>query len=86
MNLEPHDLEERVWQIIATLTPNPARLAARVPELELRDGAGIDSLGFVSLMFKLEEALNVNVVSGQIDFSAIRTVADVIRLAQGQNS
>jgi acyl carrier protein len=86
MNLEPHELEERVWQIIATLTPNPDLLAARAPQLELRDGAGIDSLGFVSLMFKLEEALHVNVVSAELDFSAIRTVADVIRLAQGANS
>lgn len=55
----------------------------RVAEsVNLRTGLGLDSLEMVRLMIALEERLGVELVEADMDPATLRTVRDVVTLAE----
>lgn len=55
----------------------------RVAEsVNLRTGLGLDSLEMVRLMIALEERLGVELAEADMDPAALRTVRDVVTLAE----
>lgn len=76
-------VEDQVLKAIKRALPRTSARATLTPQARLRDELGLDSLGVVSLVFELEEALGIAVPRDAFDLARLTTVADVIALARG---
>jgi acyl carrier protein len=76
-------LEVRVTRLVLEYAQaKPAGPAPLDPALTLRGDLEIDSLALVSLTIRLGEELNVDVVDSGIEFSELKTVADLNAIAR----
>ncbi len=79
-------IESMVTNLVVEYSLNvPAERPIR-PELSLRDEIGLDSFSLVSVMFRLGEELNLNLVEEStrrgIDLQTISTFGDLVRVAR----
>ena len=70
-------------QIRAALARRLKRDESRIrPHHALREDLGLDSLDMIELVFKMEEAFDVDIPNG--DLTGIRTVGDTIAYVEGR--
>lgn len=74
------DFEDKIVALIAQSVPSKYRKVKITKDTHLQKDLGIDSLGIVSLIFRLEGAFGIDVGdhAGDIDASRLRTVSDTI--------
>jgi len=69
-----------VDQLIREVLPRHLRDVILVNDLSLHGQLGIDSLGLMSLAFRLEEEFGIDLMEHADRVSAVNTVGDVVRL------
>jgi acyl carrier protein len=76
------NFEERVLKIISQAVPVAFKKVKITPESNLARDLGIDSLSFVSLVFKFEEEFGVEVDPDEANIASLKTVKDVLRICK----
>src|SRR5262245_28108630 len=78
------DVERSVLSLVKSLMPSSGRSRKAIHrDMSLRKDLGLDSIRLVALVVRFEEALNVDISkAGEIDFTKIQTVGDVIDIGQ----
>lgn len=76
--------EDRIVELIAQATPARHRNTRITREMRLHHDLGIDSLGMVALVFRLEQAFSVDLaeLAPEIDVRRLRTVQDMIDVSR----
>lgn len=77
-------VDERVLALIASAVPRRLRRIPITPETKLHGGLGLDSLALLSLVFRLEDALQIrlDLAEVKIDIGALHTVGDVLEMTR----
>jgi acyl carrier protein len=84
--LNPAVVTERVTKIIRRSLPKRAAAMALTPELKLRADLNIDSMGLMSIAFRVEEEFGIDVASHAEAMGRIQTIGDVVQFIQGVTS
>jgi len=76
--------EERMLSLIAEAVPARRRKAALDPELSLQRDLGLDSIAMLALLFRFEQAFEVDLSSVDVGLSIgrMRTVADALEVGR----
>lgn len=76
--------EDRILQLIAQAVPSRFRKAKITKDMVLRKDLGIDSLGMVALMYRIEESFGVDLgeLGPGVNLSQLRTVGDTIAVSR----
>ena len=76
--------EDQIIGLIAQAVPPRQRKTAITREMHLHRDLGIDSLGMLALIFRLEKsfAVDLSQAASDIDVHRLRTVGDIIELSQ----
>jgi acyl carrier protein len=82
--LRADDVEREILSLIAAAIPDRGRRRPSLSrETHLRRDLGLDSLRLVALVVRFEERLHVDLANaGDIEFSRIQTVGEVIDIGQ----
>ena len=80
------DVEQSVLSLVKSLMSSSGRRNRKATihrDMSLRKDLGLDSIRLVALVVRFEEALGVDISkAGDIEFTKIQTVADVIAIGQ----
>jgi len=79
-----NQLEAQVLAVIAEILPAKSKNVEITPKVRLKRELGIDSLGVLRLILRLEQAMKIDLAGiwQNFDFSQIRTVQDVIEFSR----
>ncbi len=73
-------LETTVERLVREVMPRRLQQAPVEPSMSLRGELGIDSLGLMSLAFRLEEEFCIDLMGHADEVANVQTVGDVHRL------
>lgn len=73
-------LDATIAQLIREVLPRRMLQVQMSDELSLREDLGIDSIGLMSLAFRLEEEFSIDLMEHTEEVTSVRTVGDVQRL------
>lgn len=77
------DIEVRLLEAIGDAMPMHRKELQIHPEMRLHADLGLDSLGLLALLFRLQEVFAVRFEDDpDIDVGAMRTVSDLLRVAR----
>lgn len=77
------DIDRRLLEAIADAIPMHRKRLQIDAEMRLHADLGLDSLGLLALLFRLQEAFAVKLDDDpDIDFGALRTVGDLLCVAR----
>ena len=74
-------LKERIIAIIKEAVPSSFSRIPIQPSAHLRRDLGIDSLSLVSMVYRFEEELGVDLSEASVPLTEVRTVQDIIVVA-----
>jgi acyl carrier protein len=76
--------EDKILQLIAQAVPSKFRKARITKDMFLRKDLGIDSLGMVALVFRIEELFGVDLseLGASVSLNQLRTVGDAIDVSR----
>jgi len=84
--LTPVEVTEKVTKLIRRSLPTRGAGIALAPTLHLRSDLGIDSMGLMTLAFKLEQEFGIDVSAHTEQLSQFQTIGDVVSFICEVNS
>lgn len=82
--LEQHDVDHTVLALIAEAVPGRYRRTPIRPETRLKQDLGLDSIGMLALLFRLEQAFAIDLASVDVGvtLAGLVTVGDTLAAAR----
>ncbi len=77
-------LEDRILALIAEAVPAQYRRVAITPQTRLKQDLGLDSIGMLALLFRLEQAFGIDLaaVDVGVTLAQLRTVGDTLTVGR----
>ena len=78
------EFEEKILSLIAQAVPAKFRKAKITRDMSLRKDLGIDSLGLMALVFRIEESFGIDLseLGANVSINQLRTVGDAIDVSR----
>lgn len=79
-----NEIEQKILALLGEFIPHKKKLREITKETELKQELGVNSIGLLSLVFRVEEEFDVDL--SQLDFglelARLRTVGDLLRISK----